>query len=352
VNLTIENGPVLAAYVNHLYRWLADQSSVVPPDMHYELLGLLLGERLDEDLIGEVEAKWARIEDRENVAVVKVGDDTLLIAEKTGEPWRLVGAHFGRFGLDPWFGEPGTRHILIVGTDARPGQTEPLYRADSIHVIGTDPQAGVGGIVGFPRDSWVQAPYGMDKITHINATADTNALLETVERVTGLEIDGYLLTGFQGFDGLVDNFGGVTVDIPFAMADSSSAAYFSAGVQKLLGLEALAFARNRHINGGDFTRSFHQGVIIQAALAAVQAGDILQLPALIQTLFDWTWTDMSIEEVFTLGATAYLIDPASVDNVVLDGRVTTRAGASVVVLDEANTDAVFADLADGSLDDE
>ena len=139
------------------------------------------------------------------------------------------------------------------------------------------------------------------------------------------------------------------VDIPFAMSDASSQAYFSAGVQMILGLDALAFARNRKINGGDFTRSFHQGVLIQAAHAAVGTTDIIELPNLVKTLYDWTWTNMEIEDVFTLAATGFLIDPTTVGNLVLPGVVRTRSGQSVVLLDEARMAEVFEDLADGAI---
>ncbi|HSG78967.1 MAG TPA: hypothetical protein VLD62_05245, partial [Acidimicrobiia bacterium] len=84
----------------------------------------------------------------------------------------------------------------------------------------------------------------------------------------------------------------------------------------------------------------------------VSAGDIMDLPGLMRVLLDWTWTDLDLGEAFALAGAAFYVDPATVDNVVLEGRVTTRSGASVVILDEANTAAVFADLADGSLDDE
>ena len=60
--------------------------------------------------------------------------------------------------------------------------------------------------------------------------------------------------------------GGVDVEVPFAMAEPKSDAFLSAGLQTLFGTDALAFSRNRTIPGGDFTRSFHHGLVVLGAL--------------------------------------------------------------------------------------
>ncbi|MCU0281842.1 MAG: LCP family protein, partial [Acidimicrobiia bacterium] len=205
---------------------------------------------------------------------------------------------------------------------------------------------GSGSIVGFPRDSWVAAPYGNDKLTHVNARAGSAAVVQIARDLTSLPIEGYLVTGFRSFRRLVDTFGGVMVEVPFAMNDPKSSAFLSAGLQLLLGQDALAFSRNRHISGSDFTRSYHQGLVIAAGLAGVQARGSLDLPELLALLSQYTWTDLAPGDLLTLAAGAYEMDPEAVVNLVLPGTIGTAGAASVVYLDPEAED-IYADLADG-----
>jgi anionic cell wall polymer biosynthesis LytR-Cps2A-Psr (LCP) family protein len=145
---------------------------------------------------------------------------------------------------------------------------------------------------------------------------------------------------------MVDAFGGVTVDVPFAMNDPKSSAFLVAGEQVLWGQNALAFSRNRSIQGGDFTRCFHQGMVIHGALIGVQFRGLADLPELLALLSQYTWTDLSAGDLLTLAAGAYEIDPLSVANLVLPGSVQTISGASVVVLDES-VEETYRDLDDG-----
>ncbi|MBI5158451.1 MAG: LCP family protein, partial [Acidimicrobiia bacterium] len=304
------------AALDAFYGWIGDRTRPTPVAPE-GLLAHVAAVAADGDMI--LSAAWYRAEvTGGSVGVATLGDDVVLLADE-GDGWQIVGAHLARFGLDPWYGPP-VRHVLIVGTDARPGEGQRLYRADSIHVVSSNLAAHAGSIVGFPRDTYVATSYGHDKLTHVNATSDTDELLEITRDLSGLPIEGYFITGFLGFMRLVDDLGGVVVDVPFGMAEPLSEAYLSKGIQLLWGQNALAFSRNRHIYGGDFTRSFHQGVVILAGLADVLERDITTLPELVRILLQRTWTDLSLGDVLTLGATAFEIDPLRVTNDVPPGQ--------------------------------
>jgi LCP family protein required for cell wall assembly len=213
-----------------------------------------------------------------------------------------------------------------------------------------NPSTGQGAIVGIPRDSYVTSPSGLsDKFTHILARKGVDELLNTARSVTSLPIEGYVLTGFEGFTSLVDSLGGFLLDVPFKMADSASKAYFQAGEQHVDGPAALAFSRDRHLSGGDFTRSKDQGLLMAAALAAVQTLDYDHLPALLEALTQSASTNLDAAELLTMAAGAYELDVANTPNVVVDGGYGTVNGASIVRLTDASY-ATFADLADGVLD--
>ncbi len=340
------SGPLEEAAVA-FYAWIGDREGVEAPPMAEGLAAFLADVTVpaDQQLTGD--AVTADLADGKQVAVITAGDDVVLAADEgDGEGWRIVGAKLASLGLEAWYGEP-VRYVMVIGTDARPGYIERVFRADSIHLLTSNIAERAGAVVGFPRDTYVDTPYGRkDKLSSVNARADTEALVDIVRDLSGLPIEGYLITGFQSFRRMVDDFGGVTVNVPFAMADHHSSAYLSAGEQVLWGQNALAFSRNRHLDGGDFTRCFHQGLVIMGALTAVQLGDLTHLPRLLNLLSQYTWTDLSAGDLLTLAAGAYEIDPANVENLVLPGSVQTISGASVVVLNES-VEATYRDLDDG-----
>lgn len=349
ITVALENAPALEREVQAFYSWLADPESNEAPTLPPGLAEHVGTVELTEDLMLTGTVSRVRLENESRMAVVMVDEDVVLVVNE-GSGWQIVGTKLVRFDQEPWYGPP-VRHILVIGSDARPGESQPEFRADSIHIVSSALGERMGAIVGFPRDSYVTASYGEDKFTHVNVRDGTEGMVAVAEQISGLEIEGYVITGFQGFTQLVNAFGGVPVDVPFSMAEPKSKAYLNAGLQILNGADALAFSRNRSIRGGDFTRSLHQGMVILGALTDAATRGIEALPDLLKTLDDYTWTNLSAAQLLTLGATAFEIDPLEIGNLVLPGTVTTRAGASVVVLNDG-IDAIFEDLADGWLSPE
>jgi len=340
-----------------LYGWLADRRRPVP-DVPEGLLVHLADAVETGDLLLRGEWSAAELPEREDVGVAVFGEDiVLLVGGDAG--WRIVGAKPSFVGLGPWYGEP-VRHVLVLGTDARPGQPQQEARADSIHIVTSAIAAGTGAIVGFPRDSYVETPEGYEdsreghflKFTHANVYFGADGMKQIAEELTGLRIDGYLITGFLGFRQLVDTFAGVPVDVPFGMAEPKSQAFLGAGPQILWGADALAFSRNRTIPNADFRRSLHQGLVIDGALRKVRAEfGPADLPALLAILLEFTWTDLDAEALLTVAAGAFELDPETIPNIVLSGFPTTRGGRFVVLLDD-EVAGIFADLEDGMLTEE
>lgn len=347
IEVHLEGDPEAQAAVAALYEWIGDRT-LPEPDAPEGLLDHLALLAPTESMT--IEATFTSAEAfGGRVGVVTTDQDVVLLADD-GSGWKVVGAKLARFGSDAWYGDP-VRFVLIIGTDARPGQGQELYRADSIHIAASNTTLHSGALVGFPRDSYVEYSLGKDKYSSVNARSERHAdeMVEVAQNLSGLPVEGYVITGFLGFERLVNDFGGVVVDVPFAMAEQHSQAYLSKGIQRLWGANALAFSRNRHLNGGDFTRSFHQGLVMLGALDAVVGRGIADLPLLLKILSDRTWTNLPLGDLLTMAATAYEIDPANVENVVLAGTVQTIHGASVVVLDEEDAARVFTDLSDGAL---
>lgn len=245
--------------------------------------------------------------------------------------------------------------ILAIGSDARPGVCMPVERclADSLHLVAVNPRLKGATILGFPRDSYVPIPgVGTGRINDALHFGGPELVVETVEQMTGIRIDYYLLTSFQGLRQMVNALGGIDVNVPYPMNDAASGAFFDAGPQTLDGDQALALARNRKDTpDGDFSRSQNQGLLLLAALAKLR-GEFAQDPS---SLFAWigvgvrnVQTDLSLEEILHLFLSAVQVDPANVANTVIPGSLGF-AGEASVVFPAPQADEVYADIADDGL---
>lgn len=281
------------------------------------------------------------------VASVATGKDlTLLVKGSNG--WTVVGGWWpglkvGRPAMKPM-------RVLAIGSDARSGQPVTKCRADALHIIGVDPTKGVGGIVGIPRDSWVAlSSGGSGKVNSALVFGGVTGMVHTVSRATGVPIDGYVITGFKGFRGMIGALGGIVVVSKSSLQSVDGFRIVKPGTNRLDAKHALAFARERkHLSNGDFGRSANQGVLIRSGVAMAQRLGPGQLARLLSKMGPHLATDLSVTEVLNLSASLYLSPAAKIANKVAPGGVGTRAGQSVVLLG-GGARSLFADMRNGRL---
>ena len=122
----------------------------------------------------------------------------------------------------------GAQNILLVGTDARPG--EDISRTDTLVLVRLDPTNNRVSMLSFPRDLYVTIPgYGKDKINAAYPIGEKKigpgygpALLKkTVGELVGMPIDHFVLINFDGFKAVIDKIGGIYIDVPKAIDDPS-----------------------------------------------------------------------------------------------------------------------------------
>jgi LCP family protein required for cell wall assembly len=264
---------------------------------------------------------------------------------------RLYAAH-GEASLVPALEGKRPLFILSLGSDARPGQDIRGERSDSIHIIGIDLSTNRATILGFPRDSWVSIPgHGSGKINSAMRDGGPALTIKTLENLTGMPIDFWMLTSFKGLVNMVNRIGGVDVDVPYPMHDGFSGANFRPGMRHMRGKAALAFARDRHdVPGGDLGRSRDQGILLIAALAKFNqafAKDPTTAFTWIQAAWPQIRTDLSVPTMLQLALAASQISPSNVNNLVVPARGGS-VGSSSVVFIEPSARAVYADMrADG-----
>jgi polyisoprenyl-teichoic acid--peptidoglycan teichoic acid transferase len=287
------------------------------------------------------------------VAGSTLGAATPPMTARAAPIFQIEQAHAEHFpvldGSEPIF-------VLLIGSDARlaDGEDPARTRADSIHILAINPAKAKATMVGFPRDAFVPiAGSGSTKINAALTLGGPELVVETVEQLTGLTMDYWALTWFEGFSAMIREVGGLSIDVPFDVFDTFAGANISAGPQVLTGPDALAFARSRHaLPSGDFGRSENQGRLVVAAMAQFRK-EFSQDPSRLLTWIGAglrnAQTDVPLDELMTLAFTATTINPKRVVNVVLPGSLDMAGEVSIVALDQTTLDAISRDLAEDGL---
>ena len=259
-----------------------------------------------------------------------------------GETWFTVQKVPPVAGASFTSGEPDQlQFFLVVGNDSRDPNGVGL--GDAIHVIAVNPGAKAASIIDIPRDTSVG---GGGKINSILANGGLSQFTQAISQFVGVPIKFAMTTNFAGFTDMVDEFGGIDVNVQQPMHDENSGADFDPGPQKLNGPGALAFSRDRHsFAAGDISRSQNQGYLIITALQNVQqravgAGGVLSLLSNVGRHVQME--NVSFQDLYRLSRLVLTIDPANIKNVV----IPTGGGSGTNLTPGAGIDSLFADFRD------
>jgi LCP family protein required for cell wall assembly len=283
----------------------------------------------------------------------------------------LAWASVTRVDTDPGGDRPADsagHTYVLVGSDSREGLTAQQRRelttggaagrrTDSIMLVHVPSGGGKSVLVSVPRDSYVPIPgHGSNKVNAAFAIGGPKLLVQTLEQVTGLRVDGYVEIGFAGFADVVDSLGGVRICVPFDMDDPRAGIDLRKGCQVLDGPNALGYVRARYSDPrGDIGRAERQRQFLAAVMAKAASPSTVLVP--------WRWwgfthavadgvvigEDTSMLDAGRVGLTLRGVSGGSTLSLVVPVASTdyaTSAG-SAVKWDTERARALFATLRDG-----
>jgi len=221
-------------------------------------------------------------------------------------------------------------NVLLIGSDSRAGPNERFgagiggQRSDTIIVLHIAP--GHQGVVALsiPRDSVVpvlscpaepgapgqQAQPG--QVEQINATfayGGPGCLWKTIEQTTHLHLDHFIELNFTGFEHVIDDVGGVSICLPFAIDDPLSKLRLSAGRHHVDGAEALAFWRARYIgNGSDLQRIRRDQYLMVSLIQGIERTGVLADPGRILPVVSDAARSMTTDSGLSLSAMLGIIE--------------------------------------------
>lgn len=243
--------------------------------------------------------------------------------------------------------------ILVMGSDMGPWRSQSVLdgRADAMHLVSVVPSAGTVSILSFPRDSYVAVPGMGTRRINASLTRGPDTAVATVENLTGVEIDDWIVTGMLAFHNGVSAFGGVDIDVPQRLRVDDNV--IEPGQQRLDGPGALIYGRDRKSrSNGDFGRNQAQAEILAAMHRELVSRNPtpLELAEVLVDLRRHTVSSIPAGRLPLLASTALDIDPANVIRRQAPGVNANRGGAAVVVL-TSEAEALFADLRDDGMFD-
>jgi LCP family protein required for cell wall assembly len=194
-------------------------------------------------------------------------------------------------------------NVLVLGSDNRDGtkiggDTPGLSDTTILLHLSADRKRAYG--VSLPRDAMVERPDCTSKngkktipggLTQFNAAYAVGGpacTIKTVEKLTNIRIDHFVVINFAGFKEMVNAINGVTVCVPEEVNDDIGHIHLPAGTYKVNGNQALDYVRVRHGIGapnGDIGRMKRQQSFIAAMIEkVVSKGTLTNLPRLYKFL--------------------------------------------------------------------
>lgn len=186
-------------------------------------------------------------------------------------------------------------NILLLGSDTREGQgnniggeTPGLSDTTILLHLSADREHAYG--VSLPRDSMVERPEcirkdgqgtdpgGLSMFNAAYAVGGPACTIKTVESLTDIRINHFVVIDFNGFKKMVDALGGVPVCVPEEVNDDIGKIYLPAGSYEVKGQQALSYVRLRHglSENGDIGRMKRQQAFLAAmANKAISAGTLV-----------------------------------------------------------------------------
>lgn len=239
---------------------------------------------------------------------------------------------------------PDWRNILLLGSDSR--KISKVSRTDTIMIASINTKTGHVKLTSIMRDLVVPITNnkGVTKDMKINSAVyygGPQYVMKLVNQLFGMNITEYVLVNFSSFQKIVDILGGVRMDVTQEEMDeinsslgeqAKSAGYTqeeylakkdsmtlkSYGSNLLLsGIQALGYARIRHVGGGDYQRTDRQRSLLDAILKGVKSADAVQLFKMATSVWGEIQTNIDMMSGISI-ATSVIKNGAKMDS---NGRI-------------------------------
>ena len=205
------------------------------------------------------------------------------------------------------FAQDRVNLVLIgVGGDTHIGEGKNL--ADAIMFVSLKPSTRQVALVSIPRDFYLDlGEYGRHRLNAAHSLNGPELLMNSVSKITGQPVHGYVRVDFAAFEKVVDALGGVDVYVYRPFYDFLFKDGFEQGWQHMNGKRALRYARYRYVRasaeGNNFARELRQQQVLTAIkekIASLQPQDFLKLVNVARAVGNHTDTNLTTQQIVEL----------------------------------------------------
>ncbi|CAN5233222.1 hypothetical protein BH18ACT12_BH18ACT12_12880 [soil metagenome] len=246
--------------------------------------------------------------------------------------------------------------ILLLGRDFENNDRRVgLNNTDSIMILHADPSRHRLVYLSIPRDLRVPIPgHGEERINSTLPRGGIPLAIRAIQGFTGLGINHVMVVDFSAFKSLIDNIGGIDLNVPGPILSNKFDCPYSAsrcqtwqgyrfakGIQHMNGQRALIYSRIRENrldpSESDITRGERQQQVLRSVLGnLLSTSTVLKLPFNGADLLTPLTTDLSAWQFVQLGWVVKRAGQQDALHCRLGGTATSIGGASVIVGREEN----------------
>lgn len=190
-------------------------------------------------------------------------------------------------------------NILLIGTDERTIEFNKASRADTIMMLSLNKKSKGVKLVSFERDTYVKIPHrNPNKINATFQYGGAKLLMQTLRTHFNVDVEKYIRVNFSVFQKLVDEIGGV--DVELTREEASIIAYrtnltVKEGKNHLNGEAALIYSRIRAIDS-DWERVKRQRRVIISIKNSFKDKSIGELKHIADACLPYVQTNLSASE--------------------------------------------------------
>lgn len=237
---------------------------------------------------------------------------------------------------EPWDGKSRVT-ILLLGLDYNDWRAGETPHSDTMILLSVDPITKTASMLSLPRDLWVNIPgfdYGRINEAYFNGAAynlpggGAELARQTIEQFIGVPVNYYAVIDFDAFIKFIDEIGGVVVKpdqyVKIEKFGRGQEEVLEPGIQYTLdGGLALAYARERHTEGGDVDRARRQQEVIIAIKDRILEYEnlpelIAKAPVIYQDLSSGISTNLNLQQAIQLGVLGLQVDKTNIKKGIID----------------------------------
>ena len=222
-------------------------------------------------------------------------------------------------------------YMMVIGSDSR--NDEFGQRSDTNIVARIDPTTNTVTLISIPRDTAIDIDGNVEKFNAAYNYNGAQGAIKAANELLGVQMSHYVEIDFSGLVDLIDEVGGVEVDVPMKIEDADAGGKLEAGEQTLNGEQALVFARSRSYTTGDFQRSANQRLLVEAFIEKVLSMPPADIPGLVKQAAKCITTDMSLTDIIGYIQKFQDADGLTIYSAMIPSTTADSDGVSYVVCD-------------------